>query len=123
MIRLVDIDPDNWRLGLQVAEHQRKFVSSAPWLLARAYGYRNYRSNAFVIYDDETPVGMGLYYENINENFKEKILNPSLKFHNKTVEQFNADVKKLDDDMRAYFEQCEKEMKSMSKGDKNEDLF
>ena len=68
-------------------------------------------------------VGMGLYYENINENFKEKILNPSLKFHNKTVEQFNADVKKLDDDMRAYFEQCEKEMKSMSKGDKNEDLF
>ena len=63
MIRLVDIDPDNWRLGLQVAEHQRKFVSSAPWLLARAYGYRNYRSNAFVIYDDETPVGMGLYYD------------------------------------------------------------
>lgn len=63
MIHLVDIDPGNWRLGLQVAEHQRKFVASAPWLLARAYGYRNQRSNAFVIYDDETPVGMGLYYD------------------------------------------------------------
>lgn len=63
MIHLVDIDPGNWRLGLQVAEHQRKFVASAPWLLARAYGYRNQRSNAFVIYDDEIPIGMGLYYD------------------------------------------------------------
>ena len=63
MIHLVDIDPDNWRLGLQVAQSQRKFVSSAPWLLARAYGYREYRPNAFVIYDEETPVGMGLYYD------------------------------------------------------------
>lgn len=48
-------------------------------------------------------VGMGLPYESINDNFKEHILNPSLKFHNRTVEQFNADVKKLDDDMIAYF--------------------
>lgn len=63
MIRLVDIDPGNWRLGLQVSESQRQFVASAPWLLARAYGYRNYRSNAFVVYDGETPVGMGLYYD------------------------------------------------------------
>lgn len=63
MIHLVDIDPGNWRLGLQVAQSQRKFVSSAPWLLARAYGYREYRPNAFVIYDEETPVGMGLYYD------------------------------------------------------------
>ena len=63
MIHLVDIDPGNWRLGLQVAESQRKYVASAPWLLARAYGYREYRPNAFVIYDAETPVGMGLYYD------------------------------------------------------------
>lgn len=63
MIHLEDIDPGNWRLGLQVAESQRKYVSSAPWLLARAYGYRNYRANAFIICDDETPVGMGLYYD------------------------------------------------------------
>ena len=63
MIALKDIDSGNWRLGLQVAESQRKFVSSAPWLLARAYGYREYRPNAFVIYDEQTPVGMGLYYD------------------------------------------------------------
>lgn len=49
MVHLTDINPDNWRLGLQVAEHQRKFVASAPWLLARAYGYRSFRSKAFII--------------------------------------------------------------------------
>lgn len=63
MIHLADIDPGNWRLGLQVAEDQRRYVSSAPWLLARAYGYRNFHSNAFVIFDDDTPVGMALYHD------------------------------------------------------------
>lgn len=63
MIYLVDIDPDNWRLGLKVAESQKKYVSDAYAMLARAYAYRDYRSRAFVIYDDETPVGMGLYYD------------------------------------------------------------
>lgn len=32
-------------------------------MLARAYSYRNYRSRAFIIREDETPVGMGLYYD------------------------------------------------------------
>ena len=32
-------------------------------MLARAYAYREQRSRAFVIYKDETPVGMGLYYD------------------------------------------------------------
>lgn len=63
MIYLVDIDPDNWRLGLKVAESQKKYVSDSYAMLARAYAYRDYRSRAFVIYDDETPVGMGLYYD------------------------------------------------------------
>lgn len=63
MIRLVDIDPDNWRLGLKVAPSQKPHVADSATLLARAYAYRDYRSRAFVIYDDETPVGMGLYYD------------------------------------------------------------
>ena len=63
MIHLIDIDPDNWRLGLNVAESQKKYVSDAYAMLARAYAYRDYRSRAFVICDDETPVGMGLYYD------------------------------------------------------------
>ena len=63
MIRLVDIDPDNWRLGLKVSRSQKTHVADSATLLARAYAYRDYRSRAFVIYDDDTPVGMGLYYD------------------------------------------------------------
>jgi diamine N-acetyltransferase len=32
-------------------------------LLARAYAYREYRSKAVVIYNDEVPVGMALYFD------------------------------------------------------------
>ena len=63
MIHLVDIDPGNWRLNLKVAESQKTHVANSAVMLARAYAYRDQRSRAFVIYDDETPVGMGLYYD------------------------------------------------------------
>ena len=63
MIHLVDIDPGNWRLGLTVSESQKSYVSDSYAMLARAYAYREQRSRAFVIYNDETPVGMGLYYD------------------------------------------------------------
>ena len=63
MIHLIDIDPDNWRLKLEVAESQKHYVANSAVMLARAYAYRHQRSRAFVIYDDETPVGMGLYYD------------------------------------------------------------
>ena len=63
MIHLVEVNQENWRLGLKVAESQRKYVSDSNKLLARAYVYRNARSCPLVIYDDETPVGMALYYD------------------------------------------------------------
>lgn len=63
MIHLEEITPENWRLGLHVRENQKTYVANSATLLARAYAYRNYRSKAFVIYDDDTPVGMGLYYD------------------------------------------------------------
>ena len=63
MIRLEEIDPENWRLGLKVSEEQRRYVADSAGLLARAYAYRKSRSNAFVIYDDDVPVGMALYYD------------------------------------------------------------
>ena len=61
MIHLVDISPGNWRTKLQVSESQRYYVANSTVMLARAYAYREQRSRAFLIYEDETPVGMGLY--------------------------------------------------------------
>lgn len=63
MIRLIDITTDNWRTGLEVAEAQRQYVANRTVLLARAYAYREQRSRAFIICEDENPVGMGLYYD------------------------------------------------------------
>ena len=63
LIHLTDINEDNWRTPLQVTPGQKTFVSDRTAMLARAYAYRNSRSRAFLICDDETPVGMGLYYD------------------------------------------------------------
>lgn len=63
MIRFVDIDHSNWRSGLHVGESQKHYVADSAVLLARAYAYRGQRSRAFLICADETPVGMGLYYD------------------------------------------------------------
>ena len=63
MIYLEEINPNNWRLGLKVAKEQENYVSSDFRILARAYAYREYRSKAFVIYKDSTPIGMAMYYD------------------------------------------------------------
>lgn len=63
MIHLVDITPDNWRTKLEVSKSQKQYVADKAVLLARAYAYREQRSRAFLIYADETPVGLGLYYD------------------------------------------------------------
>ncbi|MGN0801579.1 MAG: GNAT family N-acetyltransferase [Candidatus Faecivicinus sp.] len=63
MIHFVDIDGGNWRLPLKVSKEQELYVANSTTMLARAYAYRNSRSRAFFIYEDETPVGMGLYYD------------------------------------------------------------
>lgn len=64
MIDLREVDETNWRLPLQVASDQKKFVSELFRLLARAYAYRNSRSRALVIYDSASeqaaPVGMAI---------------------------------------------------------------
>lgn len=63
MTQLMDIGPGNWRSGLQVAQSQTHYVANSAVMLARAYAYRKQRSRAFIICADETPVGMGLYYD------------------------------------------------------------
>lgn len=63
MIHLESISTDNWRLGLSVRDDQRNFVADSSAILARAYAYRNAGSRAFVIYDDDIPVGMAMYHD------------------------------------------------------------
>lgn len=63
MIKLIDINPDNWRSGLKVSQSQEHYVANSAVMLARAYAYREQRSRAFLICAGETPVGMGLYYD------------------------------------------------------------
>ncbi len=63
MIHLVEIDSGNWRIPLKVSPDQEKYVANTTVILARAYAFRNAGSQAFLIYDDVTPVGMVLYYE------------------------------------------------------------
>lgn len=63
MIHLETITPDNWRLELSVWNNQKKYVSDSMKILARAYAYRNDRSRAFIIYLDDTPIGMAMYYD------------------------------------------------------------
>lgn len=63
MIHFEEVDEGNWRLDLSVGDEQKKFVADTYEMYARAYTYRNARSRAFAIYDDETPVGAGLYHD------------------------------------------------------------
>ncbi len=63
MIRLEEVNEQNWRIPLKVAENQTAYVANSSVMLARAFAYRNSRSDAFVIYDDDTPVGMAMYYD------------------------------------------------------------
>lgn len=63
MLKLKGITPDNWRCGLRVSEKQQRYVASPAALLARAYAYRGARSRARLIVQDNTPVGMALWYD------------------------------------------------------------
>ncbi len=63
MLHLETVTPDNWRLDLKVREDQLAFVSDLPHILARAYAYRDCRSQVYIIYKDTMPIGMALYYD------------------------------------------------------------
>lgn len=63
MIHLVDIDGGNWRIPLKVSKEQERYVANSTAILARAYAYRNSRSQAYLIYENEIPVGMVLYHD------------------------------------------------------------
>lgn len=61
-IKLLPINPDNWRIPLQVTESQSRFVANTTGILARAYAYREHESTALLIQAEGLVVGMLLYY-------------------------------------------------------------
>lgn len=63
IITLREIDENNWREELSVREEQKTYVSDRYRLLARAYAVRGRRSQAKMIYADDIPVGMLLFYD------------------------------------------------------------
>ncbi|MET3558024.1 diamine N-acetyltransferase [Streptococcus rupicaprae] len=63
MIRLETITPENWRVDLAVSANQLSFVAPRERILARAYAYRAEHSRAFIIFHDDIPIGMVLYYD------------------------------------------------------------
>lgn len=63
MIRLEEINENNWRVDLHVRTDQKKDVVSAEVLLAKAYALRGHRSQARLIYRNERPVGMLLFLD------------------------------------------------------------
>ncbi len=63
MVRLEAVNEENWRIPLKVAESQKTYVASSAVILARAFAYRDSRSEAFIIFEDDTPVGMVMYYD------------------------------------------------------------
>lgn len=63
MVRLEPVGPDNWREPLEVFEEQKRFVSTPDGILARAYAYREQGSQARLILDGDTPVGMLMWYD------------------------------------------------------------
>ena len=67
MIRLETVTPDNWRSGLRVGEDQKGFVADSAGILARAWAYRDHGSRAFIICNDDTPVGMAMYHGDTEE--------------------------------------------------------
>lgn len=46
-------------------------------------------------------VGMGLFWYELNNTYKQEIALPTLNYFNKTIEQFNKDV---EDNLKSYFE-------------------
>lgn len=60
MIKLIDINEDNWLniANINVTQDQRQFVASPLGILARAYVYRSTRARAMFIEKDGLPVGL-----------------------------------------------------------------
>ncbi|MCH7320691.1 GNAT family N-acetyltransferase [Solibacillus sp. MA9] len=67
-LHLKPITPENWRTfnALKVKKEQAQWVASNELILARAYVYREYNSNVFAIYASNTPIGLLMQRDHID---------------------------------------------------------
>lgn len=63
MLRFVEFTPDNWRVDIHVSKEQERHVASRVTLQARAWAYRGEHARAYLICNDETPVGAVLWHD------------------------------------------------------------
>lgn len=69
-MRLVEITPENGEIaiGLKVSKDQEKVISNNLLSLAQAYAYRKI-ADAFLLYEEDTPVGFVLLQIDIKDDF------------------------------------------------------
>lgn len=65
MITLRPINEENFldAAQLRVSLEQQRFVASAPYILSRAYAYRNQRAVCWGIYEEDTIVGLAMLHD------------------------------------------------------------
>lgn len=63
MLDFIPVSPDNWRISLSVSPDQAKFVADKVTTLARAFAYRMFDSQAYLIYQQDCTVGLILYHD------------------------------------------------------------
>ncbi len=63
MIHFVEVDSKLGALNLEVADSQKTYVASVLTILAKAYLFRKYRTQCFWIYEEDSAVGMVLWFD------------------------------------------------------------
>ncbi|HFU4122793.1 TPA: GNAT family N-acetyltransferase [Streptococcus suis] len=63
MLDFIPITPENWRISLSVSPDQAEFVADKVTTLVRAFAYRMFDSQAYLIYQQDCLVGLVLYHD------------------------------------------------------------
>lgn len=70
MLDFIPVSPDNCRISLSVSPDQAEFVADKVTTLAPAFAYRMFDSQAYLIYQQDCPVGLILYLEKFSSERK-----------------------------------------------------
>lgn len=63
MMHFVPVDRGNWRTRLSVREDQKRYVAQPAVIMARAWAYREQRSQVMYVCDGEEIVGMIMWHD------------------------------------------------------------